>query len=553
MASAEEYAAWIVQNADKRGSPEFETVAQAYQMAKGGDKTREFKESEHLTALRQSGVATDPTIGMSGIEKFLAGYGSALPNLAAGVGQRLGLVDQASIDERRRMQVPLMATGAGMAGNIAGNVGAALPLAPAIAAGASAAAPAAGAALGANTLANAAISGAALGAAQPTATGESAGLNALIGGAAGAGGNLLGRGLARIISPKTGQAARELMDSGVDLTPGQVLGPVAKRAEDALTSVPLLGDAIRSGQRSAVESFNKSIGNKVLSPIGESVPKEIKAGHEMVRYVGDKLDDAYKTLLPNMQAIADRQFVDDLMKLSSMSQNMADGGKQFSAILNRELYGKMAPNGGMAGQTVKEIESQLGKLARDFSGAADGNQRMLGAALREAQSSLRSLVERSNPAHAELLQNINAGWAMLTRMETAAARAGSKEGIFSPAALRSAVKQMDKSVRDRATARGTALMQDLAERAESVIGPTVPDSGTPYRLMAAAAVPAYFGNPLLAGSVAAGAAGYGTSAGRAAMRGLLSSRPEGAQAVSEAVRRYLVPAAPALANPLYAR
>jgi hypothetical protein len=34
MASAEEYAKWIVENADKKGTPEFETVAQAYQLAK---------------------------------------------------------------------------------------------------------------------------------------------------------------------------------------------------------------------------------------------------------------------------------------------------------------------------------------------------------------------------------------------------------------------------------------------------------------------------------------------------------------------------------------
>lgn len=39
MATADEYAAWIVKNADKRGSPEFETVAKAYQLAKGEDAT----------------------------------------------------------------------------------------------------------------------------------------------------------------------------------------------------------------------------------------------------------------------------------------------------------------------------------------------------------------------------------------------------------------------------------------------------------------------------------------------------------------------------------
>ncbi len=34
MATAAEYAAWIVANADKKGTPEFETVARAYQQAK---------------------------------------------------------------------------------------------------------------------------------------------------------------------------------------------------------------------------------------------------------------------------------------------------------------------------------------------------------------------------------------------------------------------------------------------------------------------------------------------------------------------------------------
>ena len=34
MASAEEYAQWIVNNADKKGTPEFNTVAKAYEEAK---------------------------------------------------------------------------------------------------------------------------------------------------------------------------------------------------------------------------------------------------------------------------------------------------------------------------------------------------------------------------------------------------------------------------------------------------------------------------------------------------------------------------------------
>ena len=54
MATADEYAAWIVKNADKKGTPEFDTVATAYQDAR---KTLAAAPSEWDTT-------TGPQIGM---------------------------------------------------------------------------------------------------------------------------------------------------------------------------------------------------------------------------------------------------------------------------------------------------------------------------------------------------------------------------------------------------------------------------------------------------------------------------------------------------------
>lgn len=45
MASAEQYAQWIVNNADKRGTPEFETVANAYKLSRGGDSVADRAKS----------------------------------------------------------------------------------------------------------------------------------------------------------------------------------------------------------------------------------------------------------------------------------------------------------------------------------------------------------------------------------------------------------------------------------------------------------------------------------------------------------------------------
>jgi hypothetical protein len=79
MATAQEYAAWIVQNADKRGTPDFETVARAYEMAKGRE----------TTAVTQQQIAPPPQT--PGILDRIVGTGeTALALGTAATGGTLG-------------------------------------------------------------------------------------------------------------------------------------------------------------------------------------------------------------------------------------------------------------------------------------------------------------------------------------------------------------------------------------------------------------------------------------------------------------------------------
>src|SRR5688572_21874676 len=68
----------------------------------------------------QDQIRGDLTGDMSGTDKFLAGVGKGMTDLATGVGQRLGLVDQSSVDEMKKRDAPLMDTGLGVAGNVTG-------------------------------------------------------------------------------------------------------------------------------------------------------------------------------------------------------------------------------------------------------------------------------------------------------------------------------------------------------------------------------------------------------------------------------------------------
>lgn len=81
MATAAEYATWIVQNKDKQGTPEFETVAQAYQIAKS---------NENAAATQ---VATTPAPQKPGIGQQLIGAGeTALTVGTAATGGFVGTI-----------------------------------------------------------------------------------------------------------------------------------------------------------------------------------------------------------------------------------------------------------------------------------------------------------------------------------------------------------------------------------------------------------------------------------------------------------------------------
>jgi hypothetical protein len=79
MATADEYAAWIVKNSAKRGTPEFDTVAQAYQLAKGEETTATFQQ-------QNAPLPQEPSLGQQ-----LVGAGETALTLGTGaVGGTLG-------------------------------------------------------------------------------------------------------------------------------------------------------------------------------------------------------------------------------------------------------------------------------------------------------------------------------------------------------------------------------------------------------------------------------------------------------------------------------
>lgn len=358
-------------------------------------------------------------------------------------------------------------------------------------------------------------------------------------------------GLSRMISPTSSPEVRALRAEGVTPTPGQMLGGGFKSAEEKLTSVPILGASIKAGQARAIGEMNDAAVQRALTPVGERLPKGA-TGYEAIEFarktLGSKYDDALSAIGPIK---LDREFSADLRtiygQLSTLPKDKAD---QFARILETEIA-KRGRDGVLTPEAIKAAESEIGRQARGYMRAQDFDVQKLGEALDMAQDKLREMIARQAPSGAaENLQKVNAGYAAFKRVQRAASYVGADDGVFNPNQLTQAVRALDRTKDHRAFSEGTALMQDLSSASKKVLANKIPNSGTVDRGLGALA----FMTPLvdagavsgpLLGSALGGSLMY-TPVGQRAMAGLLASRPQGAEALADTVRRLGLPAGMAL-------
>jgi hypothetical protein len=252
--------------------------------------------------------------------------------------------------------------------------------------------------------------------------------------------------------------------------------------------VPALGWFIRNAADRSNRTFNTAAVNAALDPIGVVMPSQVPAGRLAVEFLGDKLSDAYNSVLnlPGVQLVPDPPFLQEMGSLMQRAQGL---GTQLENNYSRKInqaVGMRLLGGQMSGQELKAAESELGALAKRYSTSALASERDLGDVFRDAQHSIRDALQRQNPQVAGELGSINQSYAMFKRIQAASSRragAGKDEGVFTPLDLATAVKSKDPTKDKAAFSRGDAIMQDFAEWGLFVMPQRVPDSGTTERAM----------------------------------------------------------------------
>lgn len=395
------------------------------------------------------------------------------------------------------------------------------------------------AARGVNTLRGAvglgAASGAAASALAPVGAGEFADEKLRqvgIGGAFGAAAPLVGAGLARVVSPKASvnPDLKLLAAEGVKPTIGQTLGGRWNAAEEKLTSVPITGDAISSARGKALEQFNKAAIRRAVDPVGGQVDDIGQVG---VAKAGDILSDAYNAGKAKLGHFTmDAQGKAELSTLQQMAQTLPKRERNsFNEVFDL-VKSELSPNGSITAEGLKRIDSKVGAEAKRFGGASDAYQQRLGDALKELQRVVMDNAKRSAPSASADIAKADKGWANLVRLEAAAKAAKNSDGVFTPGQLNMAIQQADKSVRKRAVARGEALMQDLGNAGQNVLGNKVPNSFTTDRAMLGlGGLGSYMLDPSIPLALGLGALFY-TPAAQSAARFALTARPAAAQPVA---------------------
>lgn len=316
-------------------------------------------------------------------------------------------------------------------------------------------------------------------------------------GAGTVGGALFGKGTQLAMSPKVSEKLQMLKDMGMNkFTPGQLMSQVPfvgkpiQALESNLTSLPIAGSIIGYGQNVANKDFNIAMANQVLKPLGEAVPKDVKAGNELLSFVDDKIANAYRGIEGkfDFKVITDPKTNSNTMtRLNSVVDRstmdlVPAAANTVSEIVKRSFYEPLLKNYGLTGAQFRTAEKSLGAQANTLIKSNDPIMRDAGFAIRDFQDALRNELTYQNPQVGRELMNIHDAFKKYLRIERSAAYRGADEGVFSPSQFKSATETMAGR---KGTATGKGIFMPESQAATDVLGKTMPDSGTAGRLMSA--------------------------------------------------------------------
>lgn len=344
------------------------------------------------------------------------------------------------------------------------------------------------AARGARLLGSEAAYGAAYGSGDASGGGraQNAGIGAVVAPLGAMAGQAAVSGVGRLASPKIAAPVQRLADQGLVMSSaqraagnGRLLGNTRKRAEDALTSAPGLGDAIAAQRGRQFDQFGKATVNEALGPIGAKAPSDL-SGNKLVEWAQEQVSKAYDDALPGINAVLDEDFLQANNAIRASAETLPSAQREmFNTIYDRAVKPFIPEDGVLSGQALQDIKRGLDKQIARLDRTQNPADEYLSDELQKLRSTFFDWAGRAAPDKVQDFRNANAAFANMVRVNRAAG-ASKKDGVWTPDQLLGAIKA---NADDARFAAGGLPMQQLGQDAAQVLPSQIPTSGTVERFI----------------------------------------------------------------------
>jgi len=308
--------------------------------------------------------------------------------------------------------------------------------------------------------------------------------------------------LVQKIMPNVSAGAKELMDKGVNLTPGQatkgtLVGSTINTLEQGSTSLPLVGTMVKGALNQSTESFNRAVINDALKSINKVVPKNL-TGRKAIEWAKNEISNSYQDVIGKMQLNNADELVDIVSTVSTNLKGNIDS-KLYNNFNNKisEIIIARVKDGKLSGQALQNVQIDVKKLINQYIKNGGTAEREMADALTTILSGktddaglkivngLDDLLIRDNaPELVTQFKNTNKAFSLFNPIQDASVASVTSGGTFTPSSLLSSLKKSDITSNKGQFATGSAKdnLQDLAETGSEIVGINLPNSGTADRL-----------------------------------------------------------------------
>lgn len=287
-----------------------------------------------------------------------------------------------------------------------------------------------------------------------------------------AGGAILGKVTDNLIAgltPRLKEGARDLIDQGIPVSPGQAYEGAPGWLFRQIESFGLGPKADKINK-----AFNGVVADDVLSTIGQKVHPTVKPGQQAVAYTQQQIskyyDEALTALGKNPLDTEYKQGINTALKDAvdtlANPQEREFVRKKLMNSLNTNIGNKIDADGNISGEGLKKVQEWLKSEVSKLDGKTGAIPEALKSGYGDVLANLNQYISRIDKDGT--IANADAAWAKLYSFADASKRATPKGGIFNPEQLSQAAAAQAQTILGAGGGKGA--LNETAQRALNVLG-----------------------------------------------------------------------------------